>query len=94
MSSSFKQRLKEMRKEKHKGRKHPKNVRTDQSHEHKDLALTDVFGTQKPVTPTCSDCGTDLTGKPTRWVKKEEHEIPYCRGCFLTRFGKSKQEED
>lgn len=90
MSTPLKNRIKEMRKEKHDARKHPINVRhSDQA----DSSLTNFLEAPKPMSITCSDCGTSLDDKTVRWAITDKKK-PYCRGCWLTRFGRSKQQED
>jgi hypothetical protein len=89
MSSSYRRSLKELHAEKHKAKQHPTNVR---SHQLQDITLTDAF-CQEPVSLSCLDCGANLTDKSVRWVEKEGAKIPYCRGCFLTRFGKAVSKE-
>lgn len=91
MSTSLKNRIKEMRKEKRKARKNPINVRhSDQE----DSPLTNFLEAPKPVVPTtCSDCGISLDDKTMRWAITDKKK-PYCRECWLTRFGRSRQQED
>jgi len=85
MSQVFKRARKEMKYEKHQARQHPINVKTTTEPTSTSL---DQFIPESKI--HCTDCGQPVEEKNLRYIEKDRQKKPYCRQCFLTRFGRGR----
>jgi hypothetical protein len=86
MSTAFKDDLCRMRKKKKKiFGKGQEMHHSDEPHEQQTLGTGFV---SPKGTLVCTDCGISLTNTTVRYAVTDAKK-PYCRSCWLTRFGKS-----